>query len=267
VVARVVPGTATTSAHLDTTGFGGGDGITDVPGTDSLGLTDVAVTPDGHVVFLDQVPSTTHPGRFDSTVVRLTSTGTLDDGYGSATGAHITVPAGTAVNTYAQALAVLPHGAVAVAGSTDVGSFIARLRPGGRPDKAMGPGGVKTLHDNENLVDVAALPDGRILAAGSSGTRDVLYRLTGDLKPPSCAGKKATIVGTHAADTLVGTAHPDVITGLGGKDTITGLGKGDIICGGPGGDTLRGGPGRDHLIGGPGHDKLRGGPGHDTLKQ
>jgi hypothetical protein len=132
---------------------------------------------------------------------------------------------------------------VAVAGSTDVGSFIARLRPGGRPDKAMGPGGVKTLHDNENLVDVAALPDGRILAAGSSGTRDVLYRLTGDLKPPSCAGKKATIVGTHAADTLVGTAHPDVITGRGGKDTITGLGKGDIICGGPGGDTLRGGPG------------------------
>jgi Ca2+-binding RTX toxin-like protein len=129
----------------------------------------------------------------------------------------------------------------------------------------MGPHGVKTLSPDGDLASVVAQPDGRILTAGDGTRRNVVYRLRGSLRPPTCGGKRATIVGTHAPDKLVGTARPDVIAGLRGDDTITGLGRGDLVCGGHGDDHLYGGRGHDHLYGGPGHDQLHGGPGRDVL--
>jgi hypothetical protein len=65
----------------------------------------------------------------------------------------------------------------------------------------------------------------------------------------SCAGIRATIVGTTGDDVLIGTAGRDVIVGRGGNDVIAGGGGSDAICGGPGADTLTGGPGRDLLLG------------------
>jgi uncharacterized delta-60 repeat protein len=281
-VVRITPGSATTPATFDAT-FSG-DGVADVPGTRATNDGDVAVTPDGHILMLDQVAAN---GVVDATVVRLTSSGVVDTSFGSATGtgAHIDVPG---VTTTPKALTLLPHGGVIVVGSDDLGlSFVAKLRSTGMPDLRMGPGGVKTLAAHEDLVTVSALVDGRIVTAGNLGasSSDVIYRLRGDLRLPSCAGKKATIVGTRTADRLVGTGRPDVIVGLGGDDAITGLDKGDIVCGGggkdhisgsggadrlygqTGADTLSGGAGRDRLIGGPGHDKLNGGPGRDTIRQ
>ena len=82
---------------------------------------------------------------------------------------------------------------------------------------------------------------------------------------PTCAGLKATIVGTAAGDELTGTSGNDVIVGLGGNDHISGGGGADVICGGDGNDKLDGAAGKDLLDGGTGKDKLVGGGGNDTL--
>jgi len=291
-VLRITPGTASTAALLDGT-FGGGtfpagSGIADVPGTASILHTDVAVTAHGAIYVFDQV---FHGGHVVGTVVRLLRDGSVDDGFGAAdgTGAHL-VPA-DGVDFFVDKLAVLPGGGV-VAVEDDGGRFfIAKLRANGNPDTGMGRRGIKKLGDLDALgggIAVAALPDGRIVAAGELATAadtGLAYRLLGDFKAPSCGGKKATITGTTAPDRLVGTRRVDVIAGLGGGDRITGTGKGDIVCGSrgrdhlaggagadyllgqSGHDTLLGGTGDDRLIGGPDHDRLNGGPGRDTLRQ
>ncbi|HAX81475.1 MAG TPA: hypothetical protein DCY40_02770 [Actinobacteria bacterium] len=65
----------------------------------------------------------------------------------------------------------------------------------------------------------------------------------------SCAGIRATIVGTPDDDIITGTDGNDVIVGRGGDDVIDGGAGADVICGGPGADMLTGGPGRDLLLG------------------
>lgn len=97
---------------------------------------------------------------------------------------------------------------------------------------------------------------------------------------PTCAGERATLVGTSGSDELVGTRHRDVIVGGAGDDVINGRGGSDLICGGPDADEIQGGRGNDVLrgdgdrlgrdvtgtylvgdvlIGGPGDDQLVGG--------
>jgi hypothetical protein len=84
--------------------------------------------------------------------------------------------------------------------------------------------------------------------------------------PRSCAGKKATIVGSsQEGDRLVGTPKPDVIASVDGNDRVLGRGGNDTICGGDGRDRILGGPGRDRLIGEAGRDKLNGQAGGDKL--
>lgn len=82
---------------------------------------------------------------------------------------------------------------------------------------------------------------------------------------PSCAGKRATIVGTQGADHLQGTAAADVIVSLGGRDRIEGGRGDDLICSGAGADTVEGGIGDDRIDGGDGSDYLRGEGGADLI--
>jgi Ca2+-binding RTX toxin-like protein len=84
--------------------------------------------------------------------------------------------------------------------------------------------------------------------------------------PVNCGGKRATLVGTGAADRLTGTARADVIAGLGGKDRISGLAGNDVLCGGAGKDRLAGGKGKDKLLGGKANDRCAGGGGKDRGK-
>jgi hypothetical protein len=65
----------------------------------------------------------------------------------------------------------------------------------------------------------------------------------------SCAGRRATIVGTTGDDVIVGTDGRDIIVGRGGSDVIDGGAGADVICGGHGADLITGGPGRDVLLG------------------
>jgi hypothetical protein len=85
------------------------------------------------------------------------------------------------------------------------------------------------------------------------------------IKPITCRGQQATVVGTNGADQITGTRGADVIVGLRGNDTLSGRGANDVICGDNGRDTLKGGEGNDTLYGDAGKDTLRGGPGADTL--
>ncbi len=90
----------------------------------------------------------------------------------------------------------------------------------------------------------------------------------GGTTPPGdyeCAGRTATIVGTHGDDVIVGTDGSDVIAGLGGDDEIRGLKGNDFICGGPGRDRIWGNQGRDEVHGGDLRDIIRGGNGDDYL--
>ncbi len=87
-----------------------------------------------------------------------------------------------------------------------------------------------------------------------------------DAKPPSCASKPATIVGTSGPDEIDGTARADVIVGRGGDDRIRGHGGNDIVCGLAGWDIVRAGRGRDVVKGGKGDDFLEGGAAEDLLK-
>ncbi|MFT7474464.1 MAG: hypothetical protein ACI81L_001389 [Verrucomicrobiales bacterium] len=82
----------------------------------------------------------------------------------------------------------------------------------------------------------------------------------------TCAGRRATIVGTDAGEILRGTPKADVIVGNGGADRIFGAGGNDIICGNAGNDYIQGGPGADLIIGGYGHDHVLGGPGNDHIR-
>ena len=78
----------------------------------------------------------------------------------------------------------------------------------------------------------------------------------------TCAGKAATMVGSHGPDQLTGTAGADVIVGLDGDDTISGGGGNDRICSGTGYDVVYGGDGNDILFG----QEVFGGPGHDLFR-
>jgi Ca2+-binding RTX toxin-like protein len=81
-----------------------------------------------------------------------------------------------------------------------------------------------------------------------------------------CHGRRATIVGTEAADVLRGTPGRDVIWGGGGDDTILGSLGNDLLCGGRGADLIHGGRGNDTADGGAGDDdRVIGDLGDDKL--
>jgi Ca2+-binding RTX toxin-like protein len=100
--------------------------------------------------------------------------------------------------------------------------------------------------------------------------------------PATCAGRRATQLGTFGVDSLAGTTGDDVIVTLDGDDVVSTGGGDDLICtgrgrdrvtagsgddravGGKGADDLSGGVGTDRLDGGMGRDTCRGGPGLDT---
>src|SRR5262249_59927035 len=126
--------------------------------------------------------------------------------------------------------------------------------------------------------------DGKIVVAGtssvsgSSNSDMFVLRLQGDpgasggggpnppggSRVPTCAGRKATIVGTNGRDRLTGTRHADVIVALGGNDTVKGGAGDDVICAGDGNDHVSGGAGNDKIYGQNGRDTLTRGHGDDT---
>jgi hypothetical protein len=109
------------------------------------------------------------------------------------------------------------------------------------------------------LVSGGALLAGLLVTAAPAGAAT-----------PTCAGKKATIVGhgesitgTNNADVIVGTDNGEYIDGRGGSDLICSLGGADTIDGGAGSDDIYSGGGDDVVRGDDGTDRADGGGGFD----
>lgn len=81
--------------------------------------------------------------------------------------------------------------------------------------------------------------------------------------PPSCGGKRATIVSN--APRIAGTKAHDVIVAGSVDNVIYGAGGNDIICGGAGNDTIYGERGNDTILGEEGDDAIHGERGSDDL--
>jgi uncharacterized delta-60 repeat protein len=183
-------------------------------------------------------------------------------------------------------LALQANGKILIAGTTNSGNdfAIARLQPGGELDTTFSFDGKQKVDFGgaDSGQAVALQPDGGIVLAGSTASNIAVSRLEGDRagggptggpggsgaggKPPRCAGKRATIVGTNGKDKLRGTRKADVIAALGGRDTIKGLGGNDRICAGSGNDRVDAGNGNDRVEGGSGKDSIKGGKGKDRMK-
>jgi uncharacterized delta-60 repeat protein len=261
----------------------------------------VALQPDGKIVVVGT-------GGREPAIARLDTNGTLDDTFAgdgkSAVDFGGTFDDGSAV-------AVQPDGKLVMTGYSYLGADfgIGRFQPNGLLDTTFADGGkaVAGFGGNPDASQAVALqPDGKIVAAGYSRVAQkgdfAVARLEGDpggaggggrgepgagpgAGQPRCAGRRATIIGTRAANRLRGTRRRDVIAGLGGRDLIRGLGGNDIVCAGSGNDRVLGGrgndrllgqtgrdrligqAGRDRLLGGPGRDRLLGGTGRDTERQ
>ena len=226
---------------------------------------------------------------WDAVVHRVTASGVIDPAWGNGAGAR-TPETGGDESVYD--LAVLPTGGVAASGETSVGedALVGAFTAAGRPDTAFSSTGVRVIADGLRAVSAMAVQtDGKVVVGsddGASEHRPVVLRLIGTYRPrPTCAGKRATIVGTSRSERLIGTPRADVIVAGAGNDVVRGRGGNDIVCGGTGRDTIdghagndrayggdgadviRGGDGADLLVGGAGRDLLSGGPGRDVVRQ
>jgi hypothetical protein len=111
------------------------------------------------------------------------------------------------------------------------------------------------LTDSLSSPSLAALSDGRIVAAFLTGTEAVSQILD---------PRGGAIDGNGSANTLIGNNFiDDIIRGFGGIDTLFGLDGDDILLGGFSGDTLFGGNGNDSLSGESSNDRIFGGDGND----
>ena len=104
-----------------------------------------------------------------------------------------------------------------------------------------------------------------LAAAATFGAGYLVPATNADAGPVTCAGERATIVGTAGNNEIDGTPARDIVQARGGNDEVDGLGGNDLICGGPGSDDLAGDAGRDTIFGGRGNDALDGNLGNDRL--
>jgi uncharacterized delta-60 repeat protein len=268
------------NGSLDTTFGQAGKAVVDFGSSDDG--QGVALQRDGKIVVVGS-------SRGNLVVARLDPNGSLDDSF--AGDGKSAVDFGGDFDD-GSSVAVQPDGKLVVSGYSYVGADfgIGRLQPNGLLDTTFGDGGkaVAGFGGNPDASQAVALqPDGKIVAAGYSSVAQsgdfAIARLLGDAggpagggggpgsgpgsngSPPRCAGRRATIVGTPAADRLRGTSRRDVIVSLGGRDVIRSLGGDDIVCAGSGNDTVFGGRGNDRLGGGSGNDRLLGESGRDRL--
>jgi uncharacterized repeat protein (TIGR01451 family) len=149
---------------------------------------------------------------------------------------------------------------VGMLASADTATFMLRVRP----KKA------QKLTDSASVESAIADP----VTANNQDTETTTVLSPPPTGRPTCAGQRATIIGTPGSDTLSGTIGHDVIAARDGDDVIKADGGHDLICSGPGddrasggrrADTVKGGAGRDTLKGNRGDDTVRGGRGNDEL--
>ena len=161
----------------------GGDGVAFIPapgaGRDSQTfVTSVAMQDDGKVLaagWLTEAPSgPASPFVQRMLIARFTAAGEPDPTF-SGDGLVLETPPG-ADNATVHAIAPAGGGALIVAGQIEQTFMVARYRDDGTLDPAFGEGGVRRITSTERpqgrASAVAVRPDGRIVAAGGTGSGD-----------------------------------------------------------------------------------------------
>lgn len=232
--------------------------------------TSIAIQADGRIVLVgDATFASGIPGAVDRFMViaRYNVDGTMDATF-SGVGLR-GVDFGDDISSFASGVAVQADGRIVVVGHVSENFndkfAVARFNTNGSLDSTFSGNGLLTTDFSaatNDSADAVAIQrsDGRIVVAGSAGSRMALARYHAF----TCNGLNVTILGTNGANVITGTLKPDVIHGLGGNDFIDGSGGDDTICGGDGSDTLIGGTGNDTLVAGLGADTLTGSEGTDV---
>ncbi|HJV08707.1 MAG TPA: hypothetical protein VJ653_03475, partial [Acidimicrobiales bacterium] len=175
-------------------------------------VADLAVQPDGKVLavldsFVGPATSPAHDDAF--TVVRYNSDGSLDatfDGDGVALALF-----GAGVDATPTSL-VLQGGKITVGGSSGGNFALARFNPDGSPDTGFAAGGivVTDLGGEDMLSALAVQPDGKLVAAGRSGT-DVAVARYGTAAAPTTStstSTSSTSTSTSTSSTTPPTTAP-----------------------------------------------------------
>jgi len=271
----------------------GGDGVAEpAPGElgfSNLGVSDIAVQPDGKVVASGGYGALgSVKGGFKLGLARYRTDGTLDpafgggDGQAEACGGRVAVREDGTILTASFHYFYLPANCIRLLGSDGraIGGFVISDGPNHEPW----------------IFDVQ--PDGTVLAGGCCAwvarytiDRGLDRRFGHALLPEAlCGGRTATgfakrwvedpetvspgAIGTRRRDILIGTEDHDVLKGRAGDDVVCSRAGNDRIRGekgadkliaGAGADRVRGGGGADRLFGGLGSDLLLGGDGNDFL--
>jgi uncharacterized delta-60 repeat protein len=182
------------------------------------------------------VGSTVTPMGSRMFLMRRTGTGTPDVGFNTTGERVIDVPGSSSSN--GDAVAALADGSVLAAGSAQQGLLLVKLTNGGLPDAGFGTAGIAT-HDvgadpdpTGEALDIHVLPDGRILAAGSSisaadNRQLMLARFTpqGELDPSFGSGGVVTRDRTTGSDEAFAMeVQPDgkiLVAGYSGPSSTT----------------------------------------------
>jgi uncharacterized delta-60 repeat protein len=136
---------------------------------------DLALQPDGKVVAVGDVGNGSQ-GKF--LTARYQANGSLDTGFGS--GGKVIADLGDETQSYGLAEAIQPDGAILVSGHTSSASgqdfATVRYQASGSIDAGFGTNGVAQTAINQTsdseAVSVTALPDGKLLTAGTTKTDD-----------------------------------------------------------------------------------------------
>jgi uncharacterized delta-60 repeat protein/uncharacterized repeat protein (TIGR01451 family) len=185
-------------------GFSRVHDLLEVTGEEASG---VVVEPSGRVLVAGTAVVPGGERRF--LLLALTAAGTIDTAFGSAGAVTFDVGDGVAA---VRAITRQPDGKLLVAGTTDAAGagVVARYLPTGAPDPTFSTDGIVRIGATSTTVDAVALqPDGKVVAAGTTGGDSFIARLRpGGARDPG-----------FGADGVVrrslGPAGPDGLTGVG----------------------------------------------------
>jgi uncharacterized delta-60 repeat protein len=204
---------AAAAGALDTSFDSDGKVTTDFGGIDqSFGL---AIQPDGKIVAAGFSWSDGFTG-IDFAIDRYNPDGSLDTNFDS--DGKVTTDFGASFET-AWSVAIQPDGKIVAAGSMgdafDEDFALVRYNPDGSLDTSFGGGGMVTTSfggfEFERAFGVAIQPDGRIVAAGFSGSDFALarYKRDGSLDNSFDSDGKVTTVFGHASVAFGVAIQPD----------------------------------------------------------
>ncbi|HET6879718.1 MAG TPA: delta-60 repeat domain-containing protein, partial [Pirellulales bacterium] len=207
--------TVLSSGALDPNFGSDGHVLTDFPGPTNCAAYALAPTPDGKLI-----AAGTSAGNF--AVLRYDANGSVDPTFGSG-GQVITTISGSG---QARAVTLQSDGKIVAAGFSADNFALVRYLADGSLDPSFGSGGEVTTDfgANDNAFGVVEQPDGKILAAGTSGGSLALsrYLANGSLDPSF--GNDGKVSG---------------VNGLGTVYTVALQSDGKIITGGSSGELAR----------------------------